>query len=89
MQRPRVRPIRSLVFVPGSDEKRLADVPGTGDVQAVAITFTVELRSSLELADTGVSEGHLSVPVIMGLEPMLLTSLLTESRASLRHAGTP
>ncbi|HPG24802.1 MAG: CoA ester lyase [Spirochaetaceae bacterium] len=28
MQRPRVRPIRSLVFVPGSDEKRLADVPG-------------------------------------------------------------
>lgn len=28
MERPRVRPIRSLVFVPGSDEKRLADVPG-------------------------------------------------------------
>jgi len=28
MDRPRVRPIRSLVFVPGSDEKRLAEVPG-------------------------------------------------------------
>ena len=27
MQRPPVRPIRSLVFVPGSDEKRLAEAP--------------------------------------------------------------
>ena len=27
MERPRVKPIRSLVFVPGSDEKRLAEIP--------------------------------------------------------------
>ena len=28
MERPRTRPLRSLVFVPGSDEKKLAETPG-------------------------------------------------------------
>ena len=67
MQRPQVRPLRSLLFVPGSDEARLAEVPSLSadavvlDMEEPQTPMTERVRErtrSLVSEFLGASEGH-------------------------------